>query len=81
MFTKYKINIEGLEGYRFTADGDLYKMPFTRNKRSYDFRLIKIQNPNRWKIEGEWYSKRQLRPKLIEDDNPIEIYKVKEMPF
>ena len=81
MFTKWRIDIKELSDYRFDEDGNLWKKPFTRKKRSYSWRMIKIQYPNRWKIGKVYYSQMQLRPHLIEDENPIEIYKTKEMPF
>ena len=77
MITKWIIGIKGLEDYRFNKEGELYKMPFNRNKRNYGVRLIKMQDPNRWRMyntyshKEEWYSKTQLSNKLIEDENPI----------
>ena len=80
MVTKWKI--KGIEGYRFGEDKNLYKLPFKTNKRYYDVRLIKEQYGNRWKINGKWHSKRQIKSKLIPDDNPIELFKeLNEYPF
>lgn len=81
MFTKYKIDIKGLELFRFNIDGDLYRLPYTEGTRSYGFRLIKMQYSNRWRIRDQWYSKRQLRDKLILDDSPVMIYSTKETPW
>jgi hypothetical protein len=81
MFTKHIINIEGLEGFRFADDGNLYRLPYTKDKRSYGFRLIKMQYSNRWRINNEWYSKNQLRGNLIKDSNPMLIYSNNETPF
>ena len=81
MFTKWKINIKGLENYRFTDNGDLYRLPYKSNKNSYGLRKIKMQYPNRWRMNGAWWSKDQLRLKLIEDNNPIEILRENEYPF
>jgi len=40
------------------------------NNKSYSWRLIKKQYPNRWRLNNEWYSKNQLRPKLYLNPNP-----------
>jgi hypothetical protein len=79
MFSKWKI--QGIEGYVFGEDKKLYKLPFESNGKYYDLREVKKQHPNRYWINGEWYSERQLKPKLILDDNPIELFKIKEFPF
>lgn len=80
MVTRWIIDIRGLEDYRFNKEGELYKMPFSGNKRNYGVRLIKMQYPNRWRMyntysqKKEWYSKAQLSNKLIEDETPIILY-------
>lgn len=79
MFTKWII--EGIDGYRFGEDGELYRLPFERNKRSYDWRRIRKQYPNRWLIKGEMWSQDQLRPKLRLDPEPLEIFKEIDLPF
>lgn len=79
MFSKWKI--QGIEGYVFAEDKKLYKLPFISNGKHYDLREVKKQHPNRYWINGEWYSERQLKPKLILDDDPIELFKVNEFPF
>lgn len=81
MFTKYKIDIKGLELFRFNEDFDLYRLPYTESNRNYSFRLIKMQYSNRWRIRNQWYSKRQLSDKLILDDSPVMIYSTKETPW
>lgn len=76
MFTKWII--EGLEGYSFGEDYNLYKDPYTDSGNNYrDWRLIKTQYPNRWRINNEWYSKTQLKTRIIKDPNPREIFKTK----
>ena len=75
MKTKYKINVKGLESFRFGEDKNLWRLPYERNKRSYGARKMKMQYPNRWILNGVVWSKNQLKPHLIIDDNPIEIYK------
>ena len=75
MKTKYKINIEGLESFRFAEDKNLWRLPYERNKRLYGARKMKMQYPSRWILNGVVWSKNQLKPHLIRDNNPIEIYK------
>ena len=80
MFTKWTIKI--LKGYYFDENGNLWKAPFqSANNKSIDWRLIKMQYPNRWKIGKEYYSKNQLRKHLILMEQRIEIYKTKDLPF
>lgn len=79
MFSKWKIS--GIEGFVIGEDNNLYKLPFESNGKFYDLKQVKKQHPNRYWINGQWYSQRQLRPKLYIDPNPIELFKTKEMPF
>lgn len=80
MYTKWKIEI--LKGYYFDENGNLWKAPFiSSNKKAIDWRMIKMQYPSRWKIGKDYYSKNQLRKHLVLMDEPIEIYKSKELPF
>lgn len=82
MFTKWIIDIKGMQDYRFAENGDLYRMPFTdANKKSRSVRKIKMQSKNRWVINGVWWSKTQLRPHLELDKKPIEITKINDLPF
>ena len=72
MFTKWKI--KGIDNYVFGEDGNLYKLPFEKNGKSYGLRLIKKQYPNRYRINNEWYSQRQLKHKLYLDEFPIKLF-------
>ena len=81
MFTKWVIDIDGLSNYRVSQEGDIYRMPFVKDGKSYEWRLIKEQYPSRWVLNGQKWSKSQLRPHLIEDPDPIEIYKINDRPF
>ena len=81
MFSKWRISKKGMELYRFCPKGDLYRLPFNRNGRYYGLRKIKPQHPNRYLINGEKWSKDQLRQHIILDDNPVELTKTNEMPF
>ena len=79
MFTKYKI--EGLDGYVFGEDKNLYRLPFERNGRGYGVREIRKQYPNRYRINGVWWSHRQLRSKIYKDPNPSQLFLTDDMPF
>lgn len=82
MKTKHTINIKGLECFRFGEDKNLYRLPYTKNKRSYEFRMIKLQKSKRWILNGVPWSMRQLKGKLLKDLNPLEIYKKEvDCPF
>lgn len=74
MKTKHVINIKGLEGFVFGDDKHLWKRPYTKDKRSYGWRKMKLQVSNRWILNGIPWSMRQLKGKLIRDPDPIEIY-------
>ncbi len=79
MFTKWII--KGIKGFSFSEDGKLYKDPYEDSMgRFRDWRELKQQRSN-WKLNGEWWSKIQLKPKLIIDPNPREIFKTKDLPF
>jgi len=84
MFTKWKIDLIALSDYRLDANGNLWRMPYTDSKNKYrDWRMLKLQYPSRWAIDGKWWSKSQLRKHIIIDDNPLLIQKLSntEMPF
>ena len=74
MRSKHIINIKGLEEFVFGEDKNLWKRPYTRNKRSYGWRKMKMQHPNRWILNSNPWSKSQLEGKLLRDPNPVEIY-------
>ena len=73
--------IDGLEGYCFGSDKQLYRLPFRSGLNHYGLRKLKMQHPNRWKINGAWWSKRQLLRKIYPNPNPEVIVKAEEMPF
>ena len=74
MNTKHIIDVKGLEEFVFGEDRNLWKRPYTKNRRNYGWRRMKLQHGNRWILNGVPWSKRQLTGKLIKDPNPIEIY-------
>lgn len=79
MFSKWKI--KGIENYVFGEDKKLYKLPYVENKRAYGLREIKKQYPNRYKINGNWLSERQIKSRLYLAPNPIELITEKDLPF
>lgn len=87
MISKWIIDLQGFERYRFGEDKNLYKLPFiTEDGKSRGLKLIKKDKmDNRWefRINGkiEKWSENQLRKHLIIDKNPIELTKINELPF
>lgn len=82
MKSKYKINIEGLEGFRFGEDKKLYKLPYQNKQRSYALKEIKLQYPSRYVLDGGTWSQNQLRCHLELDKNPIELFPdIQDTPF
>ncbi len=75
--------IQGIEGYVFGSDKKLYRLPFHKNKKHYALREIKMQYPNRYRINGEWWSVNQLRSKIKLNPDPINLFTLKnsECPF
>lgn len=73
MKSKWIINIKGFESFRFGEDSNLYRLPYQKDKRAFNLRLIKLQKSNRWIVNGKAWSKRQLEGKIIKDPNPIEL--------
>ena len=79
---KSKWKIRGIETHVFGEDGNLYRLPYTKGKRSFGVRLIKKQYPNRWVINGTTYSERQLKHRIYKDAKPIVLFMNKEdSPF
>lgn len=76
---KSKWRIKTIDTHVFGDDNNLYRLPYTRNKRSYELRLIKLQKSNRWVINSETWSKKQIKHLLYKDPNPIEL--IKEASF
>lgn len=79
MFSKWKI--KGLEGYVFDKNGVLYRLPYEKDKKAYNLREIKMQYPNRYRINGDWWSRKQIKPLLYLDESPTELTLEKELPF
>jgi hypothetical protein len=87
MKSKWKIEIKGLENFRFGEDKQLYRLPFVTadGKHRGLKKIAKCKIKNRWQftIDGKIYkfSESQLRNKIILDNEPIELIKCGEMPF
>ena len=88
MVTKWKIDLPGFERYRFLEDGTLVRIPYEAHGKRYSAKIKKMcPIKHRWviSINGrvEKWSKSQLRPTVILDDDPIEISKMelKDLPF
>lgn len=79
MLSKWKIKI--CDNYVFGEDGELYRLPFVSKNRSYGLRKIKVRYPNRWVINGEVWSKRQLKSHIYLDPDPIELFNESDSPF
>jgi|GEM_PF-2906505 len=79
---KSKWKIRGIEGYVFGEDKKLYRLPFRSGRNHYDIREIKKQHGNRYRINNEWWSERQLKNKVYKDPEPIVLVEEEaEFPF
>ena len=77
MLAKWKI--KGIKGYYFGEDKKLYKLGFfDKAKRWNETKEVKKQSPNRYRINGDWLSQRQIRNKLEMVTEEIEL--IKELP-
>jgi len=81
MFTKWKFKLEELSHYRIDEEGNIWRMPYESIYGYREWRRIKMQHPSRWRLNGKWWSKNQLRPHIIPDTKPIEIYQTCDLPF
>lgn len=79
IFSKWVIN--GIDGYVFGSDKELYRLPFRAGRNHFGLRRLKMQYPNRWKINGEWYSKRQLWSRITLNPKPKILIIESETPF
>lgn len=79
MVSKWKI--KGLGGYVFGENKKLYRLDFESKGKYYGIREIKKQKGNRYRINNQWYSERQLKSRIYLDDNPVELEKDFEYPF
>lgn len=79
IFSKWIIN--GIDGYVFGSDKELYRLPFKSGRNHFGLRKLKMQYPNRWKINGEWCSKRQLWSRIALNPKPEILITKSETPF
>jgi hypothetical protein len=75
--------ITGIDGFCFGSDGNLYKFPFRSGKNYYGLNRISEDRKNRrYRINGIWWSKKQLQGKLYLNPKPEVIIKPeKDCPF
>jgi hypothetical protein len=79
VFSKWLI--KDINGYCFGSDKELYRIPFKSGRNHFGLRKIKKQHPNRWRINNQWYSERQLKSKLYLNPNPEILVPDCDMPF
>ena len=80
MKSKWLINLEGFEDYRFGDDGELYRLPCTRNGRRYGLKKISKQKSKRWIVNGQKWSEAQLKPHIEVDKFPVILISKEDMP-
>lgn len=74
--------IKGFDGICIGSDKNFYKLPFKSGSNYYGIRKLKEQPGNRFKINGKWISKRQLKNKVYLNPNPeILIQNESDCPF
>ena len=79
IFSKWLI--QGIEGYCFGSDKELYRLPFKSGRNYFGLRKLKKQPMNRWKIDGKWWSERQLKTKIYLNPDPELLIANKDYPF
>jgi hypothetical protein len=79
VFSKWLI--QGIEGFCFGSDKELYRLSFKSGRNYFGVRKLKRQKPNRWKINSVWWSERKLKEKIYLNPNPEIIVKLEDMPF
>ena len=73
--------IEGLPGFVVGLDKELYRLPFKSGRNHFGLRKIKVQNPNKYKIDRRWWSKSQLKNKVYLNPSPEILIENTDMPF
>jgi hypothetical protein len=73
--------IDGLPGFVIGSDRELYRLPFATWPNHYGLRRIKKQSGNRWKLDGVWYSQRQLKKTKRIRVNPIPGVLIEAEPY
>jgi hypothetical protein len=72
--SKYKIQIEGLEDYRVTENGELWKLATTNSIKRFlkPIRIKKDVDRDAYRIRRKYYTTREIQANLIEDDTVID---------
>jgi hypothetical protein len=79
---KSKWTLAGLDDYRVGEDNKIYRLPFFNGKKYYEVREVKMQKPKRYRLNGTWWSAKQLRSKLKLDKSPIILLQeISDCPF
>jgi hypothetical protein len=74
--------IHGFSDYCVGSDKKLYRFPFKSNHKWYQLREVKVQYPNRFRIDGMWRTKEYLKGRVYLNDNPTLLIKSEdECPF
>jgi hypothetical protein len=73
--------IKGIPNYCFGSDKEVYKLPFKSGRNYFGLRKLKKQHPNRWRINDEWWSERQLKDKIYLNPNPEILVHCEDQPF
>lgn len=83
MKSKWKFNIDKLKNYRIDENGDVWRVENVSKDglRNYGAKRIAKSYPNRYYLAGQMWSQRQLKPYIIDDDNPIPLGKQDGEPF
>lgn len=81
MKSKWVFTIEKLNSYCIGEDENIYRKPLLKGKRAFSARQISKQKPNRYRLNNEWWSEKQLRKLVKLDLSPFEIKKESDTYF
>jgi|VirMetMinimDraft_7_1064189.scaffolds.fasta_scaffold380913_1 hypothetical protein len=73
MNSKWVFKNDKLKDYVIGSDKKIYKKPFSSHKRFFGYREVKMQYPERYRLNNEWWSKSQLKQHIVLDQNPVVI--------
>jgi hypothetical protein len=74
MNSKWIFTNEKLQEYVIGSDKKVYKKPFVSHKRYFGYREVKMQYPERYRLNGQWWSKAQLKQHIALNPNPEIIF-------
>lgn len=71
--SKYKIKIEGLEDYRVTESGEVWRLGVTDSIQRFlkPIRIKKDEDRDAYRIGRKYYTTRQIEEALVHDDTVI----------